>query len=450
MVVETILIVDVCITTVGTTDSRHASTNWITKISDQQRLHHARVDRTHQPNEGPRMEEQEQPPTAVESDFDFKEIDPDVLFDAARQEKERIGRFNLAILGGTGVGKSSLVNAIFGEDVAPTGVGLPVSKGVTYFTNLEESLGVWDFEGFEIGNSPGELVTENLRVIREGPRERRISAVWYCVTSTADRLTIADIEQIRALAKAGFGVIVVLTKTARARAFPGAPWKTSDMVDAFAAWIANPLDRDGKPIDLPIAGIALTAALDQGNHGGPAHGLFELLEMTLDLAPEEAKDALVVAQRLSMPMKRSAARQAISAAGIASAATAAAPIPVADALALAPIQLGMMGRVAAIYGLELKLMMSAQALGQLAVQIVGRALARSLIKLIPGAGTVISASVASALTTATGEGWLRLCEAVYIGKVKLDQVEAVWKDFAPNVIQIVNEVLKARAKGAKA
>lgn len=381
---------------------------------------------------------------------EFNKIDPEALFASAAAEKERIGRFNLAILGGTGVGKSSLVNAVFGENIAPTGVGLPVTKGVSYYTNPEESLGVWDFEGFEIGNSPGELVSQNLRVIAEGPRKRHISAVWYCVSSTADRLTIPDIEQIRALSDAGFGVMVVMTKTARARDFPGAPWKPSKKVEEFGEWIANPVDREGNPIELPLAGIALTAAIDQGKHGGPAHGLSELLDMTLALAPDEAQEALVVSQRLSMPMKRSLARTAIGTAAAASAAAAAAPIPVADAITLAPIQLGVMGRVAAIYGLELKVMMSAQALGQLAVQIVGRALARSLLKLIPGAGMVISASVASALTTATGEGWMRLCEAVYVGKVKLDEIEQVYKDFAPSALQIVNEVLKARAKPAKA
>ena len=41
-----------------------------------------------------------------------------------RQEYEQhsaaIGRFNLAIFGKTGVGKSTLVNAVFGEEVAAT------------------------------------------------------------------------------------------------------------------------------------------------------------------------------------------------------------------------------------------------------------------------------------------------------------------------------------------
>ena len=37
---------------------------------------------------------------------------------AWRDKSEEIGRFNLAIFGKTGVGKSTLVNAIFGTEIA--------------------------------------------------------------------------------------------------------------------------------------------------------------------------------------------------------------------------------------------------------------------------------------------------------------------------------------------
>ena len=52
--------------------------------------------------------------------------------DAATENRRRFGRFNLGIVGETGVGKSSLVNAVFGEARARVGVGLPVTRGVNY------------------------------------------------------------------------------------------------------------------------------------------------------------------------------------------------------------------------------------------------------------------------------------------------------------------------------
>src|SRR4051812_26438805 len=78
------------------------------------------------------------------------------FLDASSEAKSRYGRFNLAIIGGSGVGKSSLVNAVFDRDWAKVGKGLPVTRGVQYYH--DDSLGIWDVEGFEIGSTvpPGE------------------------------------------------------------------------------------------------------------------------------------------------------------------------------------------------------------------------------------------------------------------------------------------------------
>ena len=63
------------------------------------------------------------------SQFNFTDV-----FEAAYHEQaQRIGRFNLAVFGKTGAGKSSLVNAVFGDTVAETGIGKPVTTGTTYY-----------------------------------------------------------------------------------------------------------------------------------------------------------------------------------------------------------------------------------------------------------------------------------------------------------------------------
>src|SRR4051812_33127463 len=41
-------------------------------------------------------------------------------------------RMNLLIVGKTGTGKSTLVNAVFGDEVASTGVGRPVTRDLHY------------------------------------------------------------------------------------------------------------------------------------------------------------------------------------------------------------------------------------------------------------------------------------------------------------------------------
>ena len=352
--------------------------------------------------------------------------------EASTQARSRYGRFNLAIVGGTGVGKSSLVNAVFGRDLARVGVGMPVTSGVDYYH--DGSLGIWDFEGFEIGSarSPGETLREHLRTISQRPADEQIAVVWYCVLSHASRLTQPDIEMIRELDAAGLPVILVLTKVDWRKHPISGRYRAPEEVEAFRDWLENPYDAGGMPITLPVQRVILTSAPDT-QRKDKGHGLGELVAETLALSPEDEKDAFRIAQRLNLPWKRELARPVIAQASAAAAAAAAVPLPVADAVTLAPIQLTMMGRIATIYDLELTSMLSASALAQISAQLAGQALARSFIKLIPAAGSVINAGVASAITAATGEGWMRLCEQVHTGKISSTQVADAWSQFAPTL-----------------
>src|SRR5690606_19569099 len=68
------------------------------------------------------------------------------------EQAAKIGRFNLAVFGKTGVGKSTLINAVFGEDVAPTGIGEPVTMDGHLYVHRSGFLGLYDTRGLEIGN----------------------------------------------------------------------------------------------------------------------------------------------------------------------------------------------------------------------------------------------------------------------------------------------------------
>lgn len=377
------------------------------------------------------------------ADDPLGKLDPRPFLDATADAKSRYGRFNLAVIGGTGVGKSSLVNAVFGREWAKVGKGLPVTRGIKYYH--DESLGIWDIEGFEIGSPvpPGEQLRNHLQIISTHPAEEQIAVVWYCVKANDDRLTPADIAMIRELAERDLPVILVLTKVDWERNPLTGARRPSKSVVEFVEWLQDPVDEHGQPITIPYEQVMLTSTRDRDGKG-TGMGLGELVTETLALSPEDARDAFRIAQRLNLPWKREMARSVIKAAAVAAGAAAAAPIPMADAAVLGPIQLGMMGRVAKIYDLELTTMMPAGTLAQVGVQIAGQALARSVLKLIPGAGNVISASVASALTVATGEGWMRLCEQVHTGKLDPSKIADSWDSYAPNVVDIVRQTLEQR------
>src|SRR6478752_2852450 len=79
---------------------------------------------------------------------------------AWKDKAEEIGRFNLAIFGKTGVGKSTLVNAIFGEEIAATGIGEPVTRAEHLYLHRSGTLGVLDTRGLEAGKHNDRLLRQ--------------------------------------------------------------------------------------------------------------------------------------------------------------------------------------------------------------------------------------------------------------------------------------------------
>ena len=119
------------------------------------------------------------------------------------------------------------------------------------------------------------------------------------------------------------------------------------------------------------------------------------------------------AQGVVIELKVDQSRAVVVAASAAAAGTAAAPVPMADAVLLRPIQLGMLAGITAIFGLELSNDQTrgpAQGRGRPGQHGAGGQAARQGAERqhVPG-GNVINAAVAGALTGALGEAYVRLC-----------------------------------------
>ncbi len=323
-------------------------------------------------------------------------------------QAEQLGRVNLAVFGKTGVGKSTLVNAIFGERVAATGIGAPVTVGSHLYLDRRGTLGVIDTRGLEIGRDDDELIKELTKAVKDSrgkPIDEQIHVAWYCVRGMDRRFEDVEARFIRTLADLEIPVIVVLTQV--------------PMRDGQFHPDAVELARQIEARNLPIYGGRpfLTYAMRDQFSGQPAYGLIEVLRATFHLAPEAVQAALVAAQGIDLELKANQSHKAIAAAVTASAAAAAVPIPFSSAVVLVPIQLSMMARIAHLHGIGLeKSALLAVASTSLATS-AGRAAASSLLKFIPGAGSiaggVINASVASGFTLAMGQAWLVVCQKTF-------------------------------------
>jgi uncharacterized protein (DUF697 family) len=334
----------------------------------------------------------------------------DQQFERAYEEMDRgIGRFNLAIFGKAGVGKTTLRNVIFGTDEGATGIGRPVTRENKMYVHVSGHLGVLDTIGLEIGRDDAAILSGLKALIEEKRKEplyEQVHVAWYCVRAGDNRFEQTEDEFIRALAGLGLPVLVVLTQV---------PFRNG-RYHPNARELADHIEK----LDLPLRGpVFLTKAQKDDFDDSPAHGLQEVLDATFRVAPEGVQNALTVAQKIDMARKRNAARAAIKWFAGTAAGIGATPVPFADAALLVPIQLAMMARIAIIYDVKYDRALAGSLAGTAATTATGRSVVGGLLKFLPGVGTavggVIEASVASALTWAMGEAWQLVCERLYRG-----------------------------------
>jgi uncharacterized protein (DUF697 family)/GTPase SAR1 family protein len=338
-------------------------------------------------------------------------------FEAAFAEAElAIGRFNLAVFGKTGVGKSTLVNAIFGEAVAATGIGRPVTLGSHLYVHRTGKLGVYDTQGLEVGRDTERIVHELQSFIehtRTLPFSEQVHLAWYCVRASDRRFEQTEAAFIRELADLGLPVVLVLTQVPGRRAADGLLRVAPDVLE---------LSAQIEQMQLPVFGgrPLLVNAIAEPFTGVEQHGLHDLLDATFRLAPHEAVEALVAAQKIDPARKAAAAEKAVKAAAAAASAAGFTPIPFADAAVLVPIQISMMAKIANIYDIPMQRATVASVAATTVTTQGGRAAATGLLKLVPGVGTVvggaITGGVAGTITLAVGHAWHRVCIGMAEGK----------------------------------
>ena len=332
---------------------------------------------------------------------------------AWKDKAEEIGRFNLAIFGKTGVGKSTLVNAIFGTEIAQTGIGEPVTRQEHLYLHQSGTLGVLDTRGLEVGRDNEALIGElkdYLHGMRRKPLPDQLHVAWYCVRAGDRRFESTEAEFVRALHELGLPVVMVLTQVPRSGGI------VHPDAQALAAKIAD--------LRLPIADglIHYTMAQDDPFTGQTAYGLQELLDATFRGAPAGVAHAITAAQRIDFDRKRERAEAAIKVATGAATTAGASPIPFSDAAILVPLQIGMMASIAVTYGIPVERSTAASLAATAAATTAGRSLVGNLIKFVPGAGTAvagtINATIAGTFTYAMGHAWLRVCERLARGELR--------------------------------
>jgi uncharacterized protein (DUF697 family)/GTP-binding protein EngB required for normal cell division len=340
------------------------------------------------------------------------------VINLTEEEVRNMDPINIMLIGKTGVGKSTLINNVFRENLAKTGVGKPITKHLKKISKEGVPINLYDTRGLEldtkIQNEVKKEIDEEIAKISSYAGERdRIHIVWFCINATSNRLEDFEEEWIKELSEK-LPVIVVLTQSF-----------DKDSSQEFKAYIMN--------LGLDIEGVAriIAAPYNFGEFKVPAYGLENLVDMTLRAIPEGAETAFINAQKVNIEKKAEYARKWAKGFIAETFMVGFTPIPFADAPILASSQVAMIAKITSIFGISMNKGMItsivSSAAGVTGAVFTGRTMVTNLLKFVPGAGTfvggIISGTTAALITSALAYAYINVMIKVATSEYTGKQIE---------------------------
>lgn len=339
---------------------------------------------------------------------------------------------NVLVIGNSGVGKSTLINAVLGKDVAATGWG---SKGTTkelkIYGDDSTPFNVIDTVGFEPSFIKEKGAIHAVKKwskesVKKGGEEKQINMIWFCVEGTTSKLfpkSITNLSRATSMWK-GVPVIVVITKS----------YSTSEretnvkmVQNAFAQQKHFSLNL--KEI-LPV--VAQPYIIDDTTFVNST-GIMELINATQEHMEEGFKSTDKAIAKFKLGRKRALAHSTAVVATAAGAVVGIVPTQTADAKLLRPIEETAVRGIAKVYEIPdnedfaktFERLIAGGTVGAAAKAISKVAKKLPTVKGIP-IDKLVNPVVAASIVLTLCETSIKIYEKIYLGEV--DKSNLDWVD----------------------
>lgn len=337
---------------------------------------------------------------------------------------------NVLVIGNSGVGKSTLINAVLGEDVAPTGWG---NSGLTGKLEVYESentpFRVIDTIGFEPSLIKKHKAIHAVKKwsnesTKDSHNSKQINVIWFCIDGTSRKLFSDSIKNLTTATSMwkNVPIIAVITKSY------SEPEREENIQMVNNAFEKQKIAKNLYKI-IPV--VASTYTLYEGAFA-PPFGISELIDVTNDIMPQGLKAAEKDINTFKLKRRRALSYGTIGTCTTGGVAIGLTPIPFADATLLSPLEIIEVNALALVWDIK-KDDKSKQFFNSIievgTVSMVAKT-SISALKAIPGinlGASIINAVIAGAFVFGIGEGTAYAFEQVYLGNKTLDDIDWVKK-----------------------
>ena len=208
---------------------------------------------------------------------------------------------NIIVAGITGTGKSTLINSIFGSELAKTGTGKPVTEHIDEYENDDVPIHIWDTVGLELDSENTRNSIQSIKDTIAAKAEAedqfdRVHAIWYCINATSNRYQGAELDFIKELHSIDVPFIIVLTQC----------YGSKKTISEFEEQI-KAINKEKHMSDISVVRVLAQDyefEIDDQVVRKAAFGLDDLVNDTLEKLPGFIKSGFIAAQRVCKMQKR--------------------------------------------------------------------------------------------------------------------------------------------------